>query len=371
VAVPNPDTHPDPHWCSRSSLFILLFLMLFTLGCKKKPLTSGELRAITQEMTAAAEKVTGHKSEIAVRHETNPTRGGPTTDHIYITLADPSKKAALERALDEVAQRHGLERSPSPTAGSILRFDYTRADLRTQAIHIVEPVAAQATIHARGGKGPMLAIIVDDLGYDRAPADALLSLSFPLTVSVLPHLPYSAEIAEEAHRRGDQVMLHLPMAFTGDAVKPEAVELIPGMNSQEVAQALAAMLETVPHAAGVNNHQGSLATADARLMDELMPELRRRGLFFIDSRTTAETVAYDAAERAGVRAAFRRVFLDDTPTREAVLQQLELAARDAEKHGWAVAIGHPHPGTLSALEEGLPRVEARGIRLVFAADLAR
>jgi polysaccharide deacetylase 2 family uncharacterized protein YibQ len=344
--------------------------MLIALGCKKKALTSAELRAITQELTAAAQKITGHKSEIAIRPETHPARGEPAIDHIYITLADPSKKAALERALNEVAQRHGLERSAS-SAGSVLRFDYTSAGRRTQAIHIVVPVAAQPTIHMRGGKGPMLAIIVDDLGYDRAPADALLALSFPLTVSVLPHLPYSSEIAEEAHRRGDQVMLHLPMASTGDVAKPEAIELIPGMNPQEVAQALAAMLETVPHAAGVNNHQGSLATTDARLMDELMPELRRRGLFFIDSRTTTESVAYDAAERAGVRAAFRRVFLDDTPTREAVLQQLELAARDAQRYGWAVAIGHPHPGTLVALEEGLPRLEARGIRLVFATNVAR
>ncbi len=345
--------------------------MLIALGCKKKSLTAAELRAITQEMTAAAEKVTGHKSEIAIRSEIHSARGEPATDHIYITLADPSKMTALERVLDEVAHRHGLERSRGSNASGVLRFDYTSAGLRMQAIHVVMPVAAQPTIHVRGGKGPLLAIIVDDLGYDRAPADALLALSFPLTVSVLPHLPYSAEIAEEAHRRGDQVMLHLPMASAGDAAKPEAVELIPGMNPQEVAQALAAMLETVPHAAGVNNHQGSLATADARLMDELMPELRRRGLFFIDSRTTTETVAYDAAERAGVRAAFRRVFLDDTPTREAVLQQLELAARDAQKHGWSIAIGHPHPGTLAALEDGLPRLEARGIRLVFATDLAR
>ena len=198
----------------------------------------------------------------------------------------------------------------------------------------------------------------------------MLALPFPLTVSILPHLPHSADVAEAAHRRGDQVMLHLPMASTNASAKPEAIELRPGMNAEDESQALVAMLDTVPHAAGVNNHQGSLATADAHLMAELMPELRQRRMFFIDSRTTAQTVAYDAAEHAGVRAAFRNVFLDDTPTREAVLQQLKLAARDAQKNGSAIAIGHPHPATLAALKEGLPRLQARGIRLVFASDVA-
>jgi len=131
------------------------------------------------------------------------------------------------------------------------------------------------------------------------------------------------------------------------------------------------MLETVPHAAGVNNHQGSRATADAALMAELMPELRRRGLFFIDSRTTAATVAYDAAERAGVRSASRKVFLDDKPNREAILSQLDLAARDAARDGFAIAIGHPHPATIAALAVGTPRLEARGVRFVFVSDVVQ
>jgi polysaccharide deacetylase 2 family uncharacterized protein YibQ len=141
------------------------------------------------------------------------------------------------------------------------------------------------------------------------------------------------------------------------------------MNQQQVASALDAMLETVPHAAGVNNHQGSRATADPALMQALMPALRERGLFFIDSRTTAATVAYDAAESAGVRSASRKVFLDDTATREAVLAQLDLAARDALRDGSAIAIGHPHPATIVALAEGVPGLESKGIRLVFASDL--
>jgi len=159
------------------------------------------------------------------------------------------------------------------------------------------------------------------------------------------------------------------MESESDGAKSEDVELRVRMNRDQVASALAGMLDAVPHVVGVNNHQGSRATADPALMDTLMPLLRDRGLFFIDSRTTAATVAYDAAERSGVPAASRKVFLDDTVTRDAILAQLELAARDARRDGSAIAIGHPHPATIAALAEGVPRLESSGIRLVFASDL--
>ncbi|MDE3110792.1 MAG: divergent polysaccharide deacetylase family protein, partial [Acidobacteriota bacterium] len=215
-----------------------------------------------------------------------------------------------------------------------------------------------------------LAIIIDDLGNDPAEAKSVLALPFPVTASVLPHLDYSRQTAEQAWRHGDQVLLHLPMQPLGEA-SPEAIELRPGMSARQVQSALAGMLQTVPHAIGVNNHEGSRATADPQLMAELMPALRARGLFFVDSRTTAATVAYDAAERAGVRAASRKVFLDDTAERGAVLAQLDLAASDAIRSGSAIAIGHPRPATIAALAEGVPRLERRGVHIVFASELVR
>ncbi len=316
-----------------------------------------------------------------MRPEVLPERGQGqlSADHIYITLppgrsgqADPAALAGLENALDRVASRHGLERAPLAGGPGVVRFDYRLGDRRTHAIHIVTPLVSRrpevSGPHGRGSSA-RLAIIVDDLGYDRASAEVLFALPFPLTVAVLPNLPYSADIAEEAYRRGYQVMLHLPMESNGEA-KPEAIELRRGMSPDEVTRLLAGMLETVPHAVGVNNHQGSLATADPQLMAAVMPTLRERDLFFIDSRTTTATVAHEAAVRAGVPAASRNVFLDDTPTREAVRQQLALAARHARQHGFAIAIGHPHPATLQALQEYLPQLEAHGIGLVFASELA-
>lgn len=218
-------------------------------------------------------------------------------------------------------------------------------------------------------KGPKLAIIIDDIGNDRPAADSLLALHFPLTLSILPHLPLSKEIADEVSRRGDEVMLHLPMQSEFEATSAEAIELRPGMASSQVQSILAGMLETVPHAAGVNNHEGSKATSDPALMNELMPALRARGLFFIDSRTAASTVAFDTAERDGVRAASRKVFLDDSLVIAAIRAQFELAERDAERDGAAIAIGHPHPETIAVLREVLPQAGRKGIQLAFASDL--
>jgi len=357
-----------------AAIFLAAVFLACLSGCAKKSFSKKELRAVTGEIVFAAQKATSRKTEITIRPDLQPGGSSPASrlaaDDIFVTFTDASQMPEFKQSLDAIAQRHKLSLSAA-AAGGVARFDLAFNGSRTHTIHVVTPLAARPRPSTAQGSGPRLAIILDDLGYDRAAADALLALPFPLTVSVLPHLPLSAEVAEEAYRRGDQVLLHMPMESEADGAKPQEIELRVGMNAQQVEGALTGMLETVPHAVGVNNHQGSRATSDPVLMAELMPALRQRGLFFIDSRTAASTVAYDTAERSGVRAASRKVFLDDTAAREAILAQLELAARDAARDGAAIAIGHPHPATIAALTEGVPHLEARGIRLVFVSDIVR
>jgi polysaccharide deacetylase 2 family uncharacterized protein YibQ len=224
---------------------------------------------------------------------------------------------------------------------------------------------------ATGVSGPKLAIILDDLGNDREAAETIFALHCPLTISVLPYHPHSTEIAEEAQRRGLEVMLHLPMRAVANET-PETHQLEAGMSADDVARELDGMLESVPTASGVNNHEGSLATTDAKLMAELMPLLKQRELFFVDSRTTAATVAFEEAERAGVRRGFRNVpFLDDVQEMGAIRKQLEAAIRRAKEKGAAIAIGHPHAETLRALKEELPQAEAEGVRLVLVSELVK
>jgi uncharacterized protein len=223
--------------------------------------------------------------------------------------------------------------------------------------------------HVPASYAPKLAIILDDVGSDPAAVDAIFTLSYPLTLSILPNHPRSTIVAEEAHRRGYEVMLHLPMESQTNET-PEVQQLHPGMSTSEISQTLSEMLANVPHATGVNNHQGSLATSNARLMEELMPLLRNRNLFFIDSRTIASTLAYETAQRDGVRAGFRNVpFLDDVQQESAIRHQLELAIRGAKEKGEAIVIGHPHPETLQVLQDVLPHLRARGVELVHASEL--
>jgi polysaccharide deacetylase 2 family uncharacterized protein YibQ len=355
--------------------FVLLAFLILAAGCAKKSPSTSELRAITRDLVAAAQKAAGHNAQIVIQPEMARPGTEPAhliADDIFIQLPAGSKTAGVEAALDRAAARYGLARTPRSASPGVLRFDYSLNGQRTQTIHILTSAQASSNQAALGGgNGPRLAIIIDDLGTDPAPAETILNLPFPLTLSVLPNELHSRDIAEEAFQHGDQVLLHLPMEAEGGAAKPEAIELRVGMSASDVDRLLGEMLDSVPHAIGVNNHEGSRATADPGLMAALMDTIRARHLFFVDSRTTVATVAYDAARQAGVPAAYRKVFLDDIETREAVLQQLDVAARDATRDGWAIAIGHPHPETLAALAEGLPRMQARGIRLVFVSELVQ
>ena len=364
------------------AFFFLAAALFFAAGCKKKsaPVSNAGIRNITREFVFAAKNASGGRAEVGMRPEYAIRQQGKqqtlAADHIYITVPltksgvpDRATHDAIETEMARVAEFHHLQRVTRPGDPGLERFDYLLDGRRTQSIHLITPLLNTEAASAAGGR-PRLAIVIDDLGNDRAQADALFRLAYPLTISVLPHESNSGEIAEEAHRRGYQVMLHLPMASNAGDLD-EAVELHPGMASAEVDKTFAAMLDTVPYAAGVNNHEGSLGTADQKLMDELMPLLHQHNLFFIDSRTTAATVAESAAHAAGVAAARRNVFLDDEQSAPAIRKQFELAIRDAREKGSALAIGHPHPETLVVLNEMLPQAERQGVRLVFASDLAR
>jgi uncharacterized protein len=216
------------------------------------------------------------------------------------------------------------------------------------------------------------AIVIDDLGQNPRAADQLLEMPYPVTFSVLPHLQYSSETAEQAHRAGHEVMLHLPMeAEPGAAVMRSDGVIRVGMPQREVTKIVESDLASVSYVRGVNNHQGSRATADPDLMFAVMRTLAQHHLFFVDSRTTVDTVAFDEARQAGVPTFFRSVFLDDEANVSCTLAQLDRLRRLVQEQGAALAIGHPHPSTLAALKQYLPQLEREDIQLVPASELVR
>jgi uncharacterized protein len=359
-----------------ASLVIFLLVAFLTAGCRKRPaerLRPSEIHRISRELSEAARAAAPGVTQIQIRLEASE-KNREATDGLDITLRNgdspssaQSQAARIHQALGNVARRHRLTEEACESREGML-VCYSRGGARTHTVRILvapEP-SANRSVQSHDAK---LAIILDDLGSDRHAAEEIFDLPYPLTISVLPNHEHSAEIAREAQHRGYEVLLHLPMqARSGE--KSEAQELRPGMPAAAVAKLVNQLLETVPGAVGVNNHQGSEATRDPDLMRELMPVLRDHQLFYIDSRTTAATVAYQTAQSSRVPSAFRSVpFLDDVEELDAVCKQLELALRGAREKGEAVAIGHPHPATLQALREVLPKLPSEGVRLAFVSEL--
>jgi polysaccharide deacetylase 2 family uncharacterized protein YibQ len=225
-----------------------------------------------------------------------------------------------------------------------------------------------AAAGVQAGERPRIAIIIDDLGYALDSGRSALTLPGALTYSFLPHTPYARRLAEQAHATGREVMLHLPM---------EAIDKVPmgpgglalNMDEEEFASTLRSDLGAIPHVAGVNNHMGSRLTRDPDAMQRVMASLRERGLYFVDSRTTKETVAELMAGESGVATARRHVFLDVDPSRKGVRGQFQRLLTLARQQGAALAIGHPRGATLAVLTQELPRLEQLEIDLVPASEL--
>jgi len=208
---------------------------------------------------------------------------------------------------------------------------------------------------------PQLALIIDDLGYSMIDGRRAIALPGPLTVAVLPFTPNAGALASLAAAAGKEVILHQPMQ-SDSASSSAPGELTAQMSDAELRAHFGLALAQIPQAIGVNNHTGSLLTAQRRPMRSLMEEVNARGLFFLDSRTTAATVAHDVAEEAGVPALRRDVFLDHSIDARDIAREFERAIGIARRQGFAVLIAHPHELSLRFLEAELPLLAGRGIR---------
>ena len=271
------------------------------------------------------------------------------------------------------------DRAPAPPAGK----DETPAasSSRPEPARREEPVARavmpsippeapdeevpSGTVVSPGGENRpgRIALVIDDLGRSVDDLRPLESLGVPITYAVLPYEEQTPEVVSELRKGGREILLHLPMEpKNGEDPGPGALRM--GMTPEELREGTAAALQAVPGAVGVNNHMGSGLSADAPSMHAILQVLAGRGLFFLDSRTSADSVAYRTALSMGVPAAERKVFLDRDPSPEAIREQFQRLLTLATTRGAVVAIGHPHPETLAALQEEVPKAKALGYEFV-------
>jgi hypothetical protein len=215
---------------------------------------------------------------------------------------------------------------------------------------------------------PAMVIIIDDLGYNLANGLGIVNLPGPITLAVMPHTPHGALLAQQGNLADKEVMLHVPMEnHAGLRLGPGGLTL--AMQEDEFKQVLRSNLASIPHVQGLNNHMGSALTEQPLPMQWTMDLAKELNLFFVDSRTSAKSLALQQALSQQVPALERDVFLDNDTATEALTVQFDQAVRIARKYGYVVLIGHPYPATIAFLNQNLPKLDEEGIILMSVSSL--
>lgn len=216
---------------------------------------------------------------------------------------------------------------------------------------------------------PRIALIIDDIGFSRARARAFLDIDVPMTYSVLPRLALSKDLAREIQEQGREVMLHQPMEPLNSTLDPGPGALFVKDGPARIAATVQENLAEIPGVAGVNNHMGSRFTASPEKMSQVLPVIRDRGLFFVDSLTSGRSKAYPTARRLHMPAARRNVFLDNQREEERVLFSLKQLHAHALRYGTAVGIGHPHLQTARAVARFVASLPPHSVDFVHVSEI--
>lgn len=217
-----------------------------------------------------------------------------------------------------------------------------------------------------------VALIVDDMGYSLEAINELCSIGRPLTIAIIPYSPLASEIATISRQHDLEVILHLPLeAINNNEGNHSKGMITAGMSEDEVIAIVEKNLDQVPYIRGVNNHMGSRVTADRQLMNIILRRLKDRNLFFIDSRTTASSVAYNIAQSLNIPSAYRHIFLDGELDESYIRRQLIELFRRAQQNGFALGICHPTKETLKVLKESFHLVDEYGLEPVLASQVVQ
>lgn len=217
-----------------------------------------------------------------------------------------------------------------------------------------------------------IAIVIDDFGYrnDKI-SDGFLEIGANLTYAIIPGHNYSTSFGEKAISAGYEVIVHMPMENTGKTYGEEKFVLMTDMDSETIKRRIKNAFSQIPTAIGMNNHQGSKASADQHVISVVAEVIKEKGLFFLDSRTTVETIIVTTMELFGVPTAKRNIFLDNEDDELKIKIQLEKLANKAERDGSAIGIGHVKSKTLNVLKEEIPKLKEKGFEFVFVSKLVR
>lgn len=221
------------------------------------------------------------------------------------------------------------------------------------------------------GFSPKVAFIVDDLGYETEVAKKMIELEFPVTLSILPFLQYSTFIAEEGRKNNQEIILHLPMEPSDSSANPGPGAIKSYMSEEEIKHSVRDCILNIPYIIGANNHMGSKITENRELMEVVLKEIKEHNLFFVDSMTTKDSIAYKVAQEIGIKSAVRSIFLDNENDMEYIKGQMFKVQEIALREGEAIAIGHSRINTFYVLKRMLPELIKTGIEIVPVSELVK
>lgn len=367
-------------------IFFLLFLVVSTaFVVRLQGWFNGnhapDLMAVSRDLhtlTSGSLVLSGLHSEEILKEESREMSGSAGLWNSYsteVTVGDSFPLRAWTDGLRASLERAGARLSTVKEPGGMKAEIRYRPEGGGEEIIIerllVRRRPSPEAIASRGDTSrPRASLVMDDLGQNPVHFRRLVDLGLPFTVSILPNLPYSRHTAKRASDLGIEILLHLPMEpvdFPEEHPGPGALFI--AMTGEEIGRQLGENLESVPGAVGVNNHMGSRLTADSRAMEELMEELKGRSLFFLDSRTSPRSLAFETAYRFNIPSASRDIFIDAHDNEEFIRGQVAKLIERARKKGRAIGIGHPYGNTLAVLEDMKEELRESGIEWVPVSQL--
>lgn len=303
-------------------------------------------------------------ADILLKPDTRETADSQPLPNERITPDVPVKKPAFVKTPPPEKQPPVIPRT-KPDGGS----EKTAGSIKFEVFTDIDPTIEEKPRPVLNDQAPRIAIIIDDIGYDRKIAYALFDLEPDLTFSVLPFSPFGRKISEKLHANGAELMLHLPMEpVEYPHIDPGPGAILTSMNPDALLAQLKEDLRQIPHIVGVNNHMGSKLTASAAQMNQIFTILKKENLFFVDSRTAPKSQGKASARLLRLEFAQRDVFLDNFQDEKYITGQLEQLIRIARKHGTAIGIGHPYKVTLETLSHQLPIIK-KEIKIVRVSEL--
>ncbi len=334
----------------------------------------GDKQTLAEKLPSSSKKQKSKsQSPSQAKQDKKATQAGKTKKHPTSAPAIETKQKKIplkeKQPRDKKTQNiHEPQKAPKPTESS------RRKTQKTPVYEIYQEMDAgespvKPAYSQKPGELPKLAVIIDDIGFDKKVAMGLCRVDSRITFSVLPWSPFGRKLADRLSAKGAQIMLHLPMEPMGyPKVDPGPGALLAAMEPDVLLAQLRKDIMEIPHIVGVNNHMGSRLTASADQMNQIFTILKKEGLFFIDSRTSGKSKCASAARLLQIPFAQRDVFLDNIQNAAYISKQFSQLVKIAKKHGSAIGIGHPYKETLECLAKEIPKLSGK-VELVPAKAL--